>query len=138
MSYKTKLLNKIQKHVTDNYLKLDIDQFVLGEMPYNCKCHLNSVQKVKQKVADDVYLCMILQKGYTEPIVHFINKKDENYIDNTLGWLYTDHDYYIIRKVEYVEYIGISKLLNSTRDRLLNLYSTEWIRKLLLPKDLVI
>lgn len=136
--YKEKLLNKIINYTICNYTKLDTKNFKLGEIPYNFRCHLNSVQKVKENKADEVYLCMTLNEDYKDPIIHFINKKDNTYMDNTWGWLYEENNYYIIRKINENEYNNIGNILEITRQSLLDLYSKKWVRNLLLKNDLII
>lgn len=139
MSYLDRLTNKVYNHVLTNYEKVDNDNFKLGEINYTYRCHLNAVQKAYEH-KHEVYLCIAIHKydKIPKPIIHFINKQDNKYIDNTWGWLYEEYNYYIIRKVDVTEYCTISELLSVTRDSLLDLYSNSRIRKIILRNNLVI
>lgn len=137
MSYLENLKSKIYNHVLTNYEKIDDELFTLGSLNYNYKCHLNTVQKAYES-EEEVYLCIAISKNDKEPIIHFINKKDNLYADNTWGWLYKEYDYYIIRKVDKTEYSEIGNLLSVTRNSLLDLYSNKYIRKILSRDKLVI
>lgn len=66
--------------------------------------------------------------NYGQPIVHFINKKDDKYIDNTLGWLYEQMEYYIIKRVNETEYNDIWNLLKETKESLTNMYTNSFTR----------
>lgn len=134
--YKDKLWNKINKYVITNYEKLNKKDFKLGELNLNRKCHLNSVQKVKENKCELVYLCIHIENN--QPTVHFINKNNDKYIDNTWGWLWKTGDYYLVKEIEESEYDAIGDILESTRQSLLDLFSRKWVRNILLPNDLVI
>lgn len=127
-SYKDKVIKKIIEHVTANYTKINKSDMQLGNIIYNYRCHLNSVQCVKEGKADEVYLCVYIENNW--PIVHFINKNGDKFIDNTLGWTYENIDYYIIRKVSKEEYDSITDILVNTQRTLTRLYTnafTRWI-----------
>lgn len=93
--YLKKILSRIRNFVITNYQKINNDNFVLGECVYNYKCHLNSVQKVKENKANKVFACITIQKNNNEAIVvHFINQlADGTYSDHTWGYLYKLYDY---------------------------------------------
>jgi len=126
MSYKDNLIDKINMYIKTNYKKINHKDMVLGDSYYNRRCHLNAVQYIKQDKAEEVYLCIYIDNG--QPIVHFINKKDDKYIDNTLGWLYEQMEYYIIKQVNETEYNNIWNLLKETKESLTNLYTSSFTR----------
>lgn len=129
---KDKIIEKIRQYTVSNYYKINKEDMVLGEASFNYRCHLNSVQKVKESKADKVYLCMEVDRGDNFICVHFINgTSDGKYVDNTLGWRYEQIDYYIIREVDESEYHDIWNLLDNTKKFLFNLYAT-WIDKYIL------
>lgn len=104
---KDNVLSKIRSYIISNYAKLDSYNMRIGELTYNHKCHLNSVQKVKEDKAKSVVACVAINKNNSdEIIVHFINKlkgKNEIYQDNTWGYLYNEYDYYIIKELSREE-----------------------------------
>ena len=119
----------IKKYVTTNYTKLNIEDFVIGDIPYNYKCHLNSVQKVKEGKAEKVLLCVAIDKDDNSQCVHFINQlNDGKYQDNTWGWLYEQTDYYVIKEVKASEYDKIWLILNNAKEMLINLH-TNWFQR---------
>lgn len=126
-----KILKKIKQYTISNYYKINKSDMILGESFYNHMCHYNSVQKVAEGKADKVYLCMEIDEDDNFICVHFINKKGNKYIDNTLGWRYEYIDYYIIREVDGSEYRNIGNLLDNTKKFLFNTYAT-WFDKYIL------
>lgn len=126
---KQDILNAIRKYVIANYTKLNTEKFVLGDAPFNRRCHLNAVQKIKEGKAKKVFLCFTIDKDDNSQCVHFINQlEDGKYQDNTWGWLYEQTDYYIIREVEETEYDKIWDVLENTKETLLNLHSN-WLER---------
>jgi hypothetical protein len=97
---KTKVHKKIRDYATSQYAKLNNKEFILGDMPYNFRCHMNSVQKVKEGKAKKVLMCFIIDRSDNSQCIHFINQLvDGKYQDNTLGWLYEQTDYYLIKEI---------------------------------------
>lgn len=124
--YKNKILKNIVSYVQINYKKINKDDMKLGDSYFNRKCHLNSVQYVKKGLADEVYLSIYIDDGW--PIVHFINKVEDKYVDNTLGWQYELIDYYIIRKIDPSEYYDIADILDNTQSKLIEDNSNSFLR----------
>jgi hypothetical protein len=125
--------HKIWDYVVTNYSKVDIGDFVLGEMPYNYKCFLNCVQKVKEGKAERVFACVAMERNnWKNIIVHFINQlSDGKYQDNTWGYTYEENDYYIIREINPSEYAKIETIFTSIQETLVKSHSSKFIRKLL-------
>lgn len=112
--------------------KFNPSDMILGEILFNQRCHLNSVQKVREGRASKVLLCFTIDKEDNSQCVHFINQtKDGKYIDNTWGWLYEQTDYYLIREINKSEYDKIWDVLNNTKRTLFNINAT-WFDKYIL------
>ena len=128
--YKEKVKDKIYNYVKTNYTKISNDDFVLGAMPYNFRCHLNSVQAIHEKKADKVFLVIAIERdNYKNIIVHFINQqKNGKYIDNTWGWTHKHWNYYIIREIEESEFNNITVILTSTQTMLVENHSNSFLR----------
>jgi hypothetical protein len=130
--YKEKILERIRQFVISNYRKIDNDKFIMGDLPYNYKCHLNSIQRVKEGRASKVYSCIAIHKNDRNTIVlHFINQLlDGKFQDNTWGFLFSEYDYYIIREINESEYISIGEIFESIRESLVKSNSNWLLRKL--------
>ena len=129
--YKENLMNRIARHCETMYTPINSYDMVLGKLLFNSKCHLNSVQAVKENKAKEVYFCVCVAKEDKDVIVHFINKdNDDKYVDNTLGWCYEAYNYYIVRKIEYYEYNRISDILNNMKKELVFKHSNKIMRSL--------
>ena len=112
---------------------------ILGDAPFNRRCHLNSVQKAKEGNAEKTYLCFTIDRDDNSQCVHFINQLENGkYQDNTWGWLYEQTDYYIIREVNKNEYNKIWNLLSDTKKALFNLHSSWFDRNVLRIKSDII
>lgn len=133
--YKDKVIKKIIEYVRTNYTYINFEDMQLGDSYYNYKCHLNAVQYVKQAKADEVYLCVYVEDGW--PIVHFINKTGDKFVDNTLGWQFEYIDYYIIRKINSDEYKCITDILVQSQRTLNRLFTNVFTRRLFNIKSIV-
>jgi hypothetical protein len=131
--YTKSIKKRIYNYTVANYKKIDNSNFTMGEIPYNEKCHYNSVQKVKEGKATKVYACIAIDKSdWKSIIIHFINQlEDGKYQDNTWGWLYVDYNYYIVKEVDESEYSQIWDVLSSIRNSLIKSNSNRFLRKLL-------
>jgi len=47
MTYKDKVYKNIRDYCSSHYQLLDSADFVLGENPFNRRCHINAVQNLK-------------------------------------------------------------------------------------------
>jgi hypothetical protein len=107
-------------------MKLNHKDFILGDILYNNRCHLNSVQKVKMGKASKIYLCYVIDKDNEHSMVHFINQLENGkYQDNTLGWIYQTYNYYVIKEVNETEYDTIWNVLTNTKEDLLA-HNSNW------------
>lgn len=127
--YKKRIKLKIEDYCNVNYNIVPKSEMLLGKGLFNNKCQWNAVQRVKDGKCQEVYLCVCISD--TEfPIIHFINKKDDKYIDNTLGFKYEEYRYYIIRKIDESEYFKTNEILCDTKKMFLGLYSNSILNKL--------
>jgi len=131
--YIRRIKSRIYDYVVANYPKLEDDRFVLGDMPYNYKCHYNAVQKVLEGKADKVYACIAIHKrDWQDIIVHFINGTQKGkYQDNTWGWVHKHYDYYLVKEVKEDEYDNVVDILGGLKEMLIQLNSNAMLRKLL-------
>ena len=125
-----KILRKIKNYVISNYKKISDKEMILGELPFNRKCHLNSVQKVKEGKAEKVWSCVAINKNNNcDIIMHFINQlKNQKYQDNTWGWLYKEYDYYLIKELSVEEQDDIRKYFENLKQHLIENNSTKFER----------
>ena len=129
---KEKISLDIRDYAKAHYRKLDTNEFVLGEAPFNRRCHINAVQKIKEGKAEKVFLCFTIDLDSNSQCIHFINQlEDGKYQDNTWGWLYTHTEYYIIKEVAKEEYNTIWDILTCTKQSLVNMFAS-WIDKYIL------
>lgn len=138
MKAEKRVKNKIYQYVISNYERLNSSQFVLGEINYTQRCHLNAVQKVREGKAEKVYSCVAVDKDNKEAIVvHFINQtKDGKFVDHTWGWLKQDYDYYLIKEITENEQNSIWRILNSTKEFLFQMNSN-WFESLFCNKEMI-
>ena len=123
-----KIIKNIYDYVVSNYTKINEKDMKMGQLLFNRRCHLNSVQNVYENKSDDVFLCVTVTKeDHNDLIVHCINKKDDYYIDNTYGWYSCKYDYYLIKKVAKNEYEDIDNILLSTKKMLFNINSNSFL-----------
>lgn len=125
--YKKKIVKGIEEFIISNYEKVDL---IMGEGLFNNRCHHNSVQAVKEGWADEVYLCLCVSKEYY-PIVHVINKTQGVFVDNTLGYRFSEYDYYIVREIREDEFYRVDNILGDKKRELIKLFSNPIACKLL-------
>ena len=130
LNYKKRVLDKINNFAILNYKQIHYNSghMIMGEGIFNNRCQLNAVQSVKEGKSDKVILCICIDDNSNDPSIHFINMKDNKYIDNTLGYFYRNYTYYIIREVESNEYKDINKLLTKTKELYVNMFTNKFTR----------
>jgi len=129
MKYTDKVKRRIYYYVVANYKRIESDEFILGEIPWNYKCHMNSIQKVKEGKAQKVYACVAIGNSWKDIFIHFINQlEDGKYQDNTWGYTYEDNRYYLIREIAESEYKDIGNVFDSIRESLIKPNSTKFLR----------
>jgi hypothetical protein len=128
---KSDVFQRIRTYCKSNYKQLDINDFILGDAPFNRRCHINSVQKVKEGKATKVLLCFTIDKENNSQYVHFINQLENGkYQDNTWGWIYESTEYYFIKEVNKEEQQKVWNVLQDTKKSLLYLHSN-WLERFL-------
>jgi hypothetical protein len=128
---KNKIHNRIRQYALSHFTKVSTDDFILGEGPFNLKCHINSVQKVKEGKAAKVFMCFCVDKTNDSHCIHFINQLDNGkYQDNTWGWTYYQCDYYIIKEIILDEQEHIWDSLTDIRQAIVKLNSN-WLERLI-------
>jgi len=86
----------------------------------NSSCHHNAVAAVNSGRADIV---IMVWAGKSDGCIHFINRKGNEYFDET--WHdYKDQNYYIIRIIEEPEYEYIVDLLNASKRMMFSVNGT--------------
>lgn len=132
--YEIEIAHKVALHVSSTYEIIDKEIMKMGKGLFNLKCHLNSVQCLRDEYnnATEVYACVIVDTGsINNPILHFINKTSEGfYVDNSLGWEYTTYDYYIIKKLNEDECNLVWDSLQNIRESLVNLQCSNFYQKI--------
>lgn len=130
-SYCDKVRDRIYDYVKTNYTKINKDDFELGQIYYNRRCHLNAVQAIHENKASKVFLVVATEKeNYKNIIVHFINQESDKYIDNTWGWTHKKWNYYIVREIDESEFDNIDIVLTSAKKSLVDNHSNSLMRKL--------
>ena len=132
--YEKKVLSRIFDYVVATYKKINQDSFILGDCMYNYKCHINSIQRVKNGSAQKVYVCIAVKKtDWQTIIVHFINQLENGeFQDNTWGWVYEDYDYYIVKELDVSEMknSALGEVFNGTKESLVSANSNTILRKI--------
>jgi hypothetical protein len=120
-----KIKNRFKQRCYDfvlcHYRKIPQDKFINAEFSLsNSACQNNAVASVRAGRADKV---LMVWGGTSNGCIHFINKKDGFYFDET--WHdYDSQDYFIIREVVESEYSGICDLLEAPKRMLFNMNGT--------------
>lgn len=126
---KPNIYGRIKRYAIANYRKIDPKDLVIGDAPFNRKCHLNAVQKVKEGKAAKVFMCYAYDRSNNSACIHFINQlKNGKFQDNTWGWIYEWCDYYIIKEISPDEYQRIWDCLQDIRETLVETNSTKFER----------
>jgi len=124
---------KMLKYIQENYILLSPNNFKMGDIIYNQRCHLNAVQNILENKSKSVHLVVTYNKNDDEMpfIIHFINK-DENdkWVDNTWGWCYKFYDYYYIKEVKETEFDTIGNILRDTKKEFLNKFSNKILNEI--------
>lgn len=128
--YKNRIINRIKLYCKSTYELIPTENMKLGDGIFNNRCQMNSVQKVKEGNAEEVYAVLALNTD--DVIVHFINLDNEgHYIDNTLGFKFTEYEYYLIKKVDISDHHKMDTVLMDLKRNLLNLHSNNLINKVM-------
>ena len=143
MSYKETVINNIIRYCKSNYIKIN-NKMKPGKGKFNNRCQYNAVQEVVDNNADDVYLCIVVKDKFeiepSEVTVHIINGSnvytnkdigefvDTTFTDNSLGWVSSYYDYYLVRKIPKTLYDQIDDVLHKAKEDLLYSNSNRFLR----------
>jgi hypothetical protein len=121
---------RIYDYVVSNYERMD--GFIMGAGIWNYKCHVNSVQAVKEGKAERVIACItVFNNDWKEIIVHFVNQlEDGHYQDNTWGFEFDQYRYYYVKEVDPIEFNEIENVLDGLQKTLIKNHSSWFLRKL--------
>lgn len=114
----------INQYVTSNYKMVEVKS---GKMRWNYKCQLNAVHDAVNAEEKSIAMCVCLDE-YNSPFIHFVNKTNGEYTDNTFGHFSKDYRYYLVREIISAEFNLIGNTFDSFRDFLMDL--VPWYRKL--------
>jgi len=104
MSLKKKITDKalslVSKHIENNFKAIPKEDMVLGTGLFNQRCNANTTQNAYEKGYKLFLVYAIEDQDKTDVIVHVINQNTEGkYVDTTLGYMYLNHTYYIVREI---------------------------------------
>lgn len=132
--YEKKVLDKINRYVKNNLNKIDKNDMKLGNGLFNRQCHRNSTQMVIEGKEESVVMCLAYEQNCIYPYVHFINKTNNTYRDNTLGWYYENIDYYFVKELKSKEIKNIINIFMDYKDWLIKSNSNNILRRLFVRK----
>lgn len=98
-----------------------------GECRYNYRCHNNAVHEAVKNEDDQIAMVVYMDLKDVDPIIHFVNYKDGQYVDNTLGQWATRHEYYLIRYIDSVDFWSVQYIFNAYR-RTIRKNLSWWLR----------
>ena len=121
------ILNKQAKIIIEDYIrtcypKIKVEAGELSLM--NCECHNNAYHYAK-KENQQIFLCLV--KNTEKWIVHWINKKDDKFIDNTLGHFNEQSEYRLIREVSMFEFDRDLNLEESTYSKFVEEHGNDYV-----------
>lgn len=135
--YLTRLQERLKVFFRATCQRLSHDQFVMGDMRYNYQCHLNAAHCAAIDPTLRVALVYCVDSD-DFGFLHVVNQRpDGTYIDNTLGFDYLNHHYYLIKMVPVDAYMRIAHWFGDIRKDFIRLHASErlcrWLN--IEPKD---
>lgn len=110
-------LNKrAQKEIMSIISNNQILQVNPGTCRYNYCCHMNAVHDAIIGRDDKIALCIAVKNSM--PMIHFVNVKDDFYIDNTLGIWSKDYTFYLIEFIEKERFFEVDDIFCNYRKEL--------------------
>ena len=101
----------IQDYIRSNHGKITVKP---GLCRFNYRCHNNAAHDAIE--ADDESLAMCVYFEDNDPVIHFINIRNGEYIDNTLGHWSKFMEYYLIRTISKDEFFEVLDIFTSYRN----------------------
>ena len=84
-----------------------------GKCRWNFRCHNNAIHEAVRKGDKEIAMVIYFDKGC--PIVHFINYRKGQYIDNTLGEWTQRYEYYFIKFIPQEDFWNVYTFHNTYR-----------------------
>ena len=120
---KTKLQAKLIMYLRTRYTMINV---VPVQGMFNCMCHDNAVQWAKSRARYGIAEVIYIDQGV--PILHYINTKDGEFYETTLGWRAEDLEYYKIRDIHPSDWNSIHSEFSRSLDSWL-LQFTNWYHR---------
>lgn len=84
-----------------------------GICRYNFQCHYNVVHDAVSNGDDRVALCIYVDGN--QPIIHFLNVRGDEFIDNTLGVWCRKYAFYLVRYIEKDYFFDVNDIFRVYR-----------------------
>lgn len=121
------LINKIDlKTLQEIDSTLEVIEVEAGKGLFNYKCFWNACQ-IQHESGGEVAMVMCMLGNHSS--LHYVNRIDGLYVDNTLGYTASNYKYYLIRIVPSFEYKNIHAYFNDTLEYW-NSKHLKWYHKL--------
>jgi hypothetical protein len=96
---------EIEDYVRATYQRISV---TAGRCRFNHKCFYNAVHAAVRDGDETVALVIYVDEGY--PIVHFVNVRKGEFVDNTLGEWSQRYDYYFVRHIGQNEFRDVGMI----------------------------
>lgn len=113
---------QISDHIISKYSKIEVKS---GKCKWNFRCSFNSVHYAKKNKDKKIAMCVYMDGDY--PFIHFVNYKNKQFVDNTLGEWSSRYEYYFIRWVEQQDMWDVNNIFQAFRRELRNNLSW-WVK----------
>jgi len=104
---------QICNYITAKYNKIEVQP---GNGLFNYQCHRTAVDIAVKKGDKKIAMVVYIEDGY--PIVHFVNFRKKQFIDNTLGEWTTKYDYYFIKWINKDELFEVFTIFDAFKEEL--------------------
>lgn len=120
--------NKVQKLFYDEIISTkERIEVKPGKCRYNFRCQMNAVHEAVENDHEKLAMVVYLHDCKCDPIIHFINYHNGEYVDNTLGQWSKNHEYYLIKYVTKDDFFNINYIFDSYRNTIRKQFSW-WYR----------
>lgn len=132
--YIKRIKERLHRHFTCNFSRLDNKRFVVGASRHNYQCHKNSAHEALLDAGTRVILCYCVDRwGFG--FLHVINRlPNGKFQDNTLGSQYASTDFYYIKEILPDQYHKIDECFEAHRSDWIRNFSRHWLVRLLFIK----
>lgn len=98
---------------------------------FNQKCFLNAVQYATKNNNVTVHECYVVDPTDGEIFLHYINKRDGDYLETSMGFECGQLEYYVIREIKESCWQDISPIFTNALLIHQNIYTTWFDRYIL-------